>query len=41
MPIAQRVQVLWKALFDWGTESEGQRPEEIFEFRVSEMPFRA
>jgi hypothetical protein len=26
--------------FDWGgAESEGRRPEEIFKFRVSEMPF--
>ena len=28
-----------EALFDWGTESEGLRPEEIFKFSVSEMPF--
>ena len=28
-----------EALFDWGTESEGLRPKEIFKFRVSEMPF--
>ena len=25
--------------FDWGAESEGQRPEGIFKFRVFEMPF--
>ena len=23
----------------WGAESEGRRPEEIFKFRVSEIPF--
>jgi hypothetical protein len=34
-----RATVLYEALFDWGAESEGQRPEEIFKFRVSEMPF--
>ena len=30
----------WEALFDWGeSESEGRMPEEIFKFRLSEMPF--
>jgi hypothetical protein len=28
-----------KNLFLFGVENEGQRPEEIFKFRVSEMPF--
>ena len=28
-----------KKLFLLGAENEGQRPEEIFKFRVSEMPF--
>ena len=29
----------YEALFDWGAESEGQKPKEILKFRVSEMPF--
>jgi hypothetical protein len=28
-----------EALFYCGTENEGRRPEEIFKFRISEMPF--
>jgi hypothetical protein len=28
-----------RSFFIWGAESEGRRPEEIFKFRVSEIPF--
>jgi hypothetical protein len=33
------IAVPYEALFDLRAESEGRSPEEIFKFRVSEMPF--
>jgi hypothetical protein len=37
--ILQKHTVPLEALFYWGAGNEGRRPEEIFKFRVSEMPF--
>jgi hypothetical protein len=35
----QKHAMLLEAFFYWGAENEGLRAEEIFKFRVSEMPF--